>query len=106
MNRTLMQRLKGLPGTTGNSTVGRKARKSADRAALSLKEFEHWLTVEVAQRYHNTSHRSLMGATPASAWTTLAQTHPPDCCHPDQMRPCGFWSDSCPWPRARSKATG
>ena len=77
MNRTLMQRLKGLPGTTGNSTVGRKARKSADRAALSLKEFEHWLTLEVAQRYHNTAHRGLMGATPASAWATLAQTRPP-----------------------------
>ena len=77
MNRTLMQRLKGLPGTTGNSTVGRKARESADRAALSLKEFERWLALEVAQRYHNTSHRGLMGATPASAWTTLAQTHPP-----------------------------
>lgn len=77
MNRTLMQRLKGLPGTTGNSTVGRKARKSADRSALTLKEFEHWLTLEVAQRYHNTSHRGLMGATPTSAWTTLSRVHPP-----------------------------
>ena len=77
MNRTLMQRLKGLPGTTGNSTVGRKARESADRAALSLKEFERWLTLEVAQRYHNSAHRGLMAATPASAWATLAQTRPP-----------------------------
>ena len=77
MNRTLMQRLKGPPGATGNSTVGRKARESADRAALSLQEFERWLTLEVAQRYHNSAHRGLMGATPSSAWATLAQTRPP-----------------------------
>lgn len=77
MNRTLMQRLKGLPGTTGNSTVGRKARQSADRAVLTLKEFERWLTLEVAQRYHNSPHRGLMEATPASAWATLSQAHPP-----------------------------
>ena len=77
MNRTLMQRLKGLPGATGNSTAGRKARESADRAALSLQEFERWLTLEVAQRYHNSAHRGLMGATPASAWATLTQPLPP-----------------------------
>ena len=77
MNRTLMQRLKGLPGTTGNSTVGRKARQSADRAALSLSEFGQWLTLEVAQRYHHSPHRGLMGATPASAWSALSLTHPP-----------------------------
>ena len=77
MNRTLMQRLKGLPGTTGNSTVGRKARQSADRAALSLTEFGQWLTLEVAQRYHHSPHRGLMGATPASAWSALSQNHPP-----------------------------
>ena len=76
MNRTLMQRLKGLPGTTGNSTVGRKARESANRAALSLQEFERWLCQEVARRYHNVAHRGLMGATPASAWVTLAHAHP------------------------------
>lgn len=77
MNRTLMQRLKGLPGTTGNSTVGRKARQSADRAALTLNEFEQWLALEIALRYHNSPHRGLMGATPASAWSTLSQAHPP-----------------------------
>ena len=72
-----MQRLKGLPGTTGNSTVGRKARKSADRAALSLTEFGKWLTLEVAQRYHHSPHRGLLGVTPASAWSALPHSHPP-----------------------------
>ena len=36
MNRTLMDRLRGLPGSTGNSTVGRPERRSAERAALTL----------------------------------------------------------------------
>jgi putative transposase len=77
MNRTLMERLRGLPGATGNSTVGRPERRSAERAALTLEEFERWLCMEVAQRYHNRPHRGLMGASPASAWSTLVQTSPP-----------------------------
>jgi putative transposase len=40
MNRTLMQRLKGLPGATGNSPVGRQAHKPEATATLTLKEFE------------------------------------------------------------------
>jgi putative transposase len=76
MNRTLMQRLKGLPGATGNSTVGRKLRKSEERAVLTLKDFERWLILEVARRYHHTEHRGLMGATPVSAWQLLTQTAP------------------------------
>ena len=60
MNRTLMERLRGLPGATGNSTVGRPERRSAERAALTLEEFERWLCLEVAQRYHNRPHRGLM----------------------------------------------
>jgi len=51
LNRTLMQRLKGLPGATGNSTKGRKAKKPEETAALTLKEFERWLAVEIAVRY-------------------------------------------------------
>ena len=80
MNRTLMQRVKGLPGAVGNSTVGpiveHKARESANRALLSLNEFERWLALEVAQRYHHSAHSGVMGGTPASAWATLAQACP------------------------------
>ncbi|MBC7788775.1 MAG: phage integrase N-terminal SAM-like domain-containing protein [Anaerolineae bacterium] len=77
MNRTLMQRLKGLPGATGNSPKGRKARKPENFACLTLLEFERWLALEVAQRYHHSEHRGLRGATPHAAWTTLCETHPP-----------------------------
>ena len=77
MNRTLMERLKGLPGATGNSTVGRKARESADRAALTLHEFEQWLVLEVAERYHHSEHRGLVGSTPAAAWDALLARTPP-----------------------------
>jgi putative transposase len=77
LNRTLMQRLKGLPGATGNSVKGRKARKPEHNAALTLNEFEHWLAVEIAMRYHHSEHRGLMGATPANAWQTLAEVRQP-----------------------------
>ena len=77
LNRTLMQRLKGLPGATGNSVKGRKARKPEEGAALTLREFERWLAVEIGMRYHHSEHRGLMGATPASAWQTLCEVQTP-----------------------------
>jgi putative transposase len=78
MNRTLMERLRGLPGATGNSPKGRKARRRPEQeAALTLAEFERWLAVEVAQRYHYSEHRGLAGATPASVWQAMAQVRPP-----------------------------
>lgn len=76
MNRTLMQRLKGLPGATGNSPKGRKQRKPEQKAALTLQEFEQWLALEIAQRYHHEEHRGLHGATPASTWTSRSASHP------------------------------
>jgi len=77
MNRTLMERLRGLPGATGNSSKDRKVRKPEEVAALTLREFEHWLVLEVVQRYHHSEHRGLMGATPDAAWQTLCRSAAP-----------------------------
>jgi putative transposase len=77
MNRTLMERLRGLPGATGNSPKGRKARKPEETAALTLREFERWLVLEIAKRYHHSEHRGLMDATPADTWQALAEIRPP-----------------------------
>jgi len=82
LNRTLMQRLKGLPGTTGNSAKGRKARKPEETAALTLREFERWVALEIGLRYHHSEHRGLMGATPAHAWEALTAVQAPR-----QLRP-------------------
>ncbi|KDR24554.1 hypothetical protein BG60_05720, partial [Caballeronia zhejiangensis] len=71
LNRTLMERVHGLPGSTGSSPKGRKARAPEKQAALTLHEFEQWLALEIAQRYHHSAHRGLLGATPASTWTSL-----------------------------------
>jgi putative transposase len=76
MNRTLMDRLRGVPGATGNSVKGRQERKPEKTAALTLREFERWLVLEVGQRYHHSEHRGLMGATPASVWQALTQHAP------------------------------
>jgi putative transposase len=71
LNRTLMERVRGLPGATGSSTKGRKARKSETTAALTLREFERWMVLEIAKRYHWSPHKGLLGATPADSWRLL-----------------------------------
>ncbi len=40
-------------------------------------EFERWLVLETAQRYHHSGHRGLTGATPASAWSALTEATTP-----------------------------
>lgn len=77
LNGTLMQRLKGLPGATGNTTRGRKERKPEEQACMTLTEFESWLALEIAQRYHHSEHRGLHGGTPLAAWNSLAASRPP-----------------------------
>jgi putative transposase len=77
LNRTLMERLRGLPGATGNSAKGRKEHQPEKRAAMTLAEFERWLVLDIAQRYHHSEHRGLMGATPASAWAAMSERSAP-----------------------------
>ena len=43
---------------------------------MTLRELERWLVLEIADRYHRSEHRGLMGATPASAWSALTAAHP------------------------------
>jgi putative transposase len=74
LNRTLMERVRGLPGATGSSPKGRKARQSEKTAALTLREFEQWLAIEVARRYHHAAHHGLLGATPADLWRMQARS--------------------------------
>ena len=76
LNRTLMERLRGLPGATGSSPKGRKARAPEKHAVLTVRELESWLALEVAHTYHHAEHRGLMGATPASTWQALTQSKP------------------------------
>lgn len=79
LNRTLMERVRGLPGATGSSPKGRKARQSEKTASLTLRELERWLAVEIGRRYHHAPHRGLLGATPADTWRMLA-------CNPDSRQ--------------------
>ncbi|WP_244179579.1 Mu transposase C-terminal domain-containing protein [Paraburkholderia aspalathi] len=73
-NRTLMERVRGLPGATASSPKGHKARQSEKTAALTLREFEQWLAIEVARRYHHAAHHGLLGATPAGMWRMQARS--------------------------------
>ena len=84
LNRTLMERVQGLLGATGSSPKGRSARQSEKTAASTPREFEQWLAIEVARRYHHAAHRGLLGATPADLWKM-------------QVRKCGFATIAGNW---------
>ena len=92
MNRTLMDRLRGLPGATASIDARRKGRVRPPEktARLTLHEFEQWLVLEIAQRYHHSEHRGLMGATPASAWQALVAVHLPAALPNDPSRQLRF----------------
>lgn len=75
--RTIMDRVHSLPGSTGSSPKGRKARKPEAEAALTLREFERWLIYEIGQTYHHSCHRGLWGATPYSQWKSMIHAASP-----------------------------
>ncbi|MGY2492928.1 Mu transposase C-terminal domain-containing protein [Cupriavidus sp. CP313] len=77
LNRTIMERVHSLPGSTGSTPKGRKARPPEREAVLTIREFERWLVLEIAQRYHHNAHRGLLGATPYSMWATIGGATPP-----------------------------
>ena len=62
-----MGRIHLLPGTTFASPRERAGYDSEGKAAMTLAEFEHWMAVEISERYHRDFHRGL-GATPLGVW--------------------------------------
>lgn len=64
---TLMGRIHALPGTTFSSVAERGKYPSQERAALTFREFERYLALEVLGPCHNEVH-SALGRTPLSAW--------------------------------------
>ena len=67
---SVMGRIHLLPGTTFSNPRERKGYPSEQKAAMTLVEFEHWLAVEITERYHRAFHRGL-GATPLGVWEHL-----------------------------------
>ena len=66
---TLMGDLHLLPGTTFSSVEARGRYDSEGKAALTLRELERWLTIQIVQIYHSRVHRGL-GVSPLAAWTS------------------------------------
>ncbi|MGN8139160.1 hypothetical protein ACTJLC_31220 [Paraburkholderia sp. 22099] len=56
LNRTLMERVRGLPGSTGSSPKGRKAHPPEKQAVLTLHEFKQWLALEILTSTITTAH--------------------------------------------------
>jgi putative transposase len=54
---TFMKEVHTLPGTTFSNVRQRKDYSSKERAALTLREFEQWLTTFIVQVYHKRVHQ-------------------------------------------------
>jgi transposase InsO family protein len=90
LNRTLMERVHGLPGSTGSSPKGRKERRSEQQAALTLREFEQWLALEVGQRYHYSAHRGLLAIHQQADGRRYVRPRLCMRCQVLPMQPCDF----------------
>jgi putative transposase len=64
---TLMGEVHLLPGTTFSSVKARGDYKSDEKASLTLREFESWLTLQIIEIYHHRVHRGI-GISPLVSW--------------------------------------
>ena len=91
MNRTLM----AAPARTSrcNRFYRGKAQQEnpspEETAQMTLREFEQWLALEIEQ-YHQSEHRGLMGASPASAGSALTTAHRIKALPADPAKPLRF----------------
>ena len=72
---TLMRQIHGVPGTTMSNVKARGCYKSEQHAALTIRELDTWLTLEIAGKYHHNVHRGIH-LTPTAAWTKALGTRP------------------------------
>ena len=64
---TRMGQVHILPGTASSNIAERGDYDAAKSATMTLAEFEKWLALEIAGRYHRDTHRGL-GVSPLAAW--------------------------------------
>ena len=64
---TQMGAIQLLPGTTHGSIKERQSYDSQESAVLTMKELETWLALEIAGKYHQTVHRTLLRP-PIAVW--------------------------------------
>jgi putative transposase len=65
-----------LRGTTFSSVKDRAGYSSEGRAAMTLRELEHWLALEILGKYHHRVH-SALERPPLAVWSELAASNPP-----------------------------
>lgn len=68
---TMMGAVHLLPGTTFSDIEERGAYDSEGRAAMTLKELDHWLAIEIIGRYHQQIHQGLKRP-PIAVWQEKA----------------------------------
>ncbi len=84
-----------LPGTTFSNPDQRGDYDSENKAALTLRELERWLTLAVGT-YHGSVHNGLLSR--RRCWAKLSRG---PACQPSSLAPRLFWSIFCPSSAAR-----
>ena len=72
---TQMNAVHVLPGSTGSSVVDRPARDPRAGAALTMRELERWLLLEILGKYHQKVHATLHRP-PIAVWREMMGTIP------------------------------
>jgi putative transposase len=67
---TMMGEIHLLPGTTFSNVSERGSYDSERHAAMTLKELNHWLAIQIVGQYHQAIHRTL-GRPPLAVWNEL-----------------------------------
>jgi len=106
LNRTLMDRVHSLPGSTGPSPKGRKKNAPEKSATLTLREFEQWLALEIAGRYHHSPHQGLRGASPVDTWNSFIKARAPRKLPPIENTSMAFLIQFLPIARRKIQADG
>ena len=70
---TMMGEVHLLPGTTFSNIAKRGDYNSERHAAMTLKELDHWLAIQIVGQYHHAIHRTL-GRPPLAVWNELTAT--------------------------------
>ena len=68
---TTMGALHLLPGTTRSSVADKRDYDPEHRAAMTLRQLERWIALEIAGKYHNRIH-SALGRPPMAVWNEHA----------------------------------
>lgn len=84
---TFMEDLRALAGSVGKDKEGRGEHRPEKDASMTLKELEHWLAVNITQKYHQKPHSGIDDMPPIKKYElgVFGEGDTPGCGLPDRV---------------------